>query len=116
MCPSLGNLVRNPGLCPNWESNRQPFGSQADTQPTEVHQPGLHNFYNQKKNTFFKKHGQRKISPKFRNCPEKWGLSLELLVSRCGSCARQDSSQHAEPRPTPLLSRPGAAHRSQLLS
>ena len=26
---------------PNWESNRRPFGSQAGTQSTEQHQPGL---------------------------------------------------------------------------
>ena len=29
-----------PGMCPNWESNQRPFGSQAGTQPTEPHQPG----------------------------------------------------------------------------
>ena len=28
-------------MCPDWESNRQPFGSQASTQSTEPHQPGL---------------------------------------------------------------------------
>ena len=22
-----GDLARNPGMCPDWESNRQPFGS-----------------------------------------------------------------------------------------
>ena len=31
----------NPGMCPLWESNPQPFGSQASTQSTEPHQPGL---------------------------------------------------------------------------
>ena len=30
----------NPGMCPNWESNQQPFGSQANAQSTEPHQPG----------------------------------------------------------------------------
>ena len=29
-----------PGMCPNWESNQRPFGSQAGTQSTEPHQPG----------------------------------------------------------------------------
>ena len=32
-----GDLACNPGMCPDWESNWQPFGSQADTQSTEPH-------------------------------------------------------------------------------
>ena len=32
--------TRNPGMCPDWELNCQPFSSQADTQSTEPHQPG----------------------------------------------------------------------------
>ena len=36
----IGDLVHNPGMCPDWESNHQPFGSQAGTQSTEPHQPG----------------------------------------------------------------------------
>ena len=40
-CPPTGDLARNPGVCPDWESNRRPFGSQARTQSTELHQPGL---------------------------------------------------------------------------
>ena len=35
-----GDLAHNPGICPDWESNRQPFGSQARAQSTELHQPG----------------------------------------------------------------------------
>ena len=35
-----GNLARNPGLCPDWESNQWPFGSQARAQSTKPHQPG----------------------------------------------------------------------------
>ena len=31
----------NPGMCPDWESNRWPFGLQAGAQSTELHQPGL---------------------------------------------------------------------------
>ena len=40
MHPALGNLAHNPGMCPDWESNRQHFGTQAGTQSTEAHQPG----------------------------------------------------------------------------
>ena len=38
--PLTGDLAYNPGKCPDWESNQQPFGSQAGTQSTEPHQPG----------------------------------------------------------------------------
>ena len=38
--PSTGDLACNPGLCPEWESNWQTFGLQADAQPTEPYQPG----------------------------------------------------------------------------
>ena len=34
------DLAHNPGLCPDWESNWGPFGSQARTHSTEPHQPG----------------------------------------------------------------------------
>ena len=40
LCIPTGDLACNPGMCPNWESNWQPFGSQAGTQSTEPHQPG----------------------------------------------------------------------------
>ena len=36
-----GSLASNPGMCPDWESNWRPFGSQASTQSIEPHQPGL---------------------------------------------------------------------------
>ena len=39
--PPPGGLAHNPGMCPAWESNQQPFGSQASTQSPEPHQPGL---------------------------------------------------------------------------
>ena len=39
--PISGNLARNPGMCPDWELNRQPFGLQVSGQSTESHQPGL---------------------------------------------------------------------------
>ena len=39
--PLTGDLAHNPGMCPDWELNSQPFGLQADTQSTEPQQPGL---------------------------------------------------------------------------
>ena len=35
-----GDLACNPGICPYWKLNCQPFGLQAGTQSTEPHQPG----------------------------------------------------------------------------
>ena len=32
-----GDLACNPGMCPDWEWNQRPFGSQAGTQSTELH-------------------------------------------------------------------------------
>ena len=45
--PPTGDLACNPGMCPDWESNWRPFGSQAGAQSTEPHQPGpyLFTFY-----------------------------------------------------------------------
>ena len=40
--PTTGDLAYNPGMCPDWELNQQPFGLQAGAQSTEPHQPGLH--------------------------------------------------------------------------
>ena len=37
--PPTGDLASNSGMCPDWESNLPPFGSQAGTQSTEPHQP-----------------------------------------------------------------------------
>ena len=38
--PPIGDLAYNPGLCPDWELNQQPFGSQASTKSTEPYKPG----------------------------------------------------------------------------
>ena len=42
--PPTRDLAHNPGMCPDWESNLGPFGSQASAQPTELQQPGLYTF------------------------------------------------------------------------
>ena len=39
-----GDLAHNPGMCPDWELNWQPFGLQVGTQSTELHHPGLKNY------------------------------------------------------------------------
>ena len=39
--PPTEDLARNPGMCPDWKSNRQPFGLQVGTQSTEPHHQGL---------------------------------------------------------------------------
>ena len=38
--PLLRTWPSNPGMCPDWESNPEPFGLQASAQSTEPHQPG----------------------------------------------------------------------------
>ena len=35
------DVAHNPGMCPGWELNWQPFSSQAGAQSTEPQQPGL---------------------------------------------------------------------------
>ena len=40
--PPTRDLAHNPGMCPDWELNQGPFGSQASAQSTEPHQPGLY--------------------------------------------------------------------------
>ena len=39
--PLTGDPAPIPGICPDWESNWQPFGSQESTQSTEQHQAVL---------------------------------------------------------------------------
>ena len=39
--PPTGNLARNSGMCPDWESNWRPFALQSGAQSIEPHQPGL---------------------------------------------------------------------------
>ena len=42
--PPTGDLAHNPGTCPDWESNQQPFGLQDHAQSTELHQLGRESF------------------------------------------------------------------------
>ena len=42
--PPTGDLACNSGMCPDWELNWLPFGSQAGTQSTELYQP-RHNYH-----------------------------------------------------------------------
>ena len=43
--PKWGLGPHNPGTCPDQESNRRRFGSQASTQSIEPHQPGLNSVF-----------------------------------------------------------------------
>ena len=38
---STGDLARNPGMCPDWELNRQPFGLQPTFNPLSYTSQGL---------------------------------------------------------------------------
>ena len=61
--PPTGGLACNPGMCPDWESNQQPFGSQACTQSTEPHQPGLQlvHFRSYFKETYYQNKRDREL-------------------------------------------------------
>ena len=39
--PPTGDLAHTPGVCPDWESNQLPFGSQVGTPSPEPRQSGL---------------------------------------------------------------------------
>ena len=39
--PLTGDLACNPGMCPDWELNWQPFGSYAGAPSIEPQQPGF---------------------------------------------------------------------------
>ena len=60
-----GDLARNPGMCPHWEWNLRPFGSQASIQSTKPHQPGLNSL-------FFRRHFLRPL--------EFWALCKSLRI------------------------------------
>ena len=43
--PQTRDLAHNTGKCPDWELNQRPPDSQAGTQSTKPHQPGLSTNY-----------------------------------------------------------------------
>ena len=43
--PPTGDLAHNPGVCPDWELNQQPFGLQTRAQSTEPHRPGRAHYF-----------------------------------------------------------------------
>ena len=52
--PPTGDLAHNPGMCPDWELNPEPFGSQAHAQSAELHQPGWNLISNEHLSTCIK--------------------------------------------------------------
>ena len=40
-----GDLACNPGMCPDWESNRQPFGLQPPLNPLSYASQGMVEFF-----------------------------------------------------------------------
>ena len=74
--PPHWDLAQIPGMCWYWESNQWPCGSQAGTQSTEPHQPGLriclvHAYA-------FSIPGVAFFSWDLLSIP--WGIALELLL------------------------------------
>ena len=43
--PTAGDVAHNPGMCPDWELNWGPFGSQASTESIEPHQSGNSSYH-----------------------------------------------------------------------
>ena len=73
--PPTGDLARNTSMCPDWESNRQPFGSQAGVQSIEPHQPGP----NWKFLTISNK------EPHMFTLPWCWDTAFDIHVLDCAS-------------------------------
>ena len=95
--PLPGHLACNPGMCPDWQWNQQPFGLQADAQSTGPHQPGRERFILESMNPFLPfPQGWRQpactalgVSPlenlvPLAREPRHW-ISLPLLVNLHGS-------------------------------
>ena len=89
--PHTGDFTSNPRMCPDWESNWQPFGLQASTQSTEPYHPGQGTFY---------------LMP--RACaaevwePGRDGAKLLDTSEHLGQTAKPGRSGRQEPSPEPL--------------
>ena len=83
--PPAGDLVCNSGMCPDWESNQRPFGSQSQAQSTELHQPGKH-LYFEKFAKYVIYEESQKINLFFHS-----GLKLVGLLSQLYTLIMQDS-------------------------
>ena len=57
--PPTGDLARNPGMCPDWESNPQPFGS-ALNPLSHTSQGSDDDFEKNKGKTLYSWHGLKK--------------------------------------------------------
>ena len=53
MCTPTGYWTHNLGMCPEWDSNLQPFGVQDNVPINWATQPGINNFYKIKENSFY---------------------------------------------------------------
>ena len=79
-----GDLSCIPGMCPDWESNWWSFGSQAGTQSTEPHQPGLKQIF------IFIKWGKTAIKYSLNRLPWK----TIPICAQLGLCLGQPVPTH----------------------
>ena len=72
-----GALACNPGMCPDWESNQQPFGSQPVLNPLSYTSQGLLKLYTLKKKSYLlifrERKGGREISFGCLSHAPTWG-------------------------------------------
>ena len=90
--PPSGDLACNPGTCPDWKSNQQPFGSQVGTQSTEPHQPELFIYFQREGK------GGRETSISVASCTPPTG---NLARNPCPDWQTGDLLVH-RPEPNPL--------------
>ena len=99
--PPTGDLACNPGMCPDWEWNQQPFCSQASAQSTEPHQAGLCFFFSNSHwgydFIYFResKEWRMRESVKEREREKHW-CEKETLIS-CPLCIPQPGDQTHNP-------------------
>ena len=86
--PPTGDLARNPGMCPDWDSNWSPFGSQAGVQSTEPQQPGQNPFFIHRPMSGDKPlHGPALSRPSQRSLqPQQMGNSPSMRVMTKMGC------------------------------